>query len=335
MEPNGAVAGRARAWPADHSGRRVRGTRGGGPAHVRRPVRPGGPWCPACERSKHGLGRVCKRRDCPGYVDLWMRDQRTRILDNLWSYTGAVCMVTLTPPGREELPWDRHRCTHAPGVTCSGTIGCRVVASYAREFNEQAMANWSSLWESVRVSCSKKFGPGIVNLLAYAPEPQQRGVIHFHVCLGASTPRERAALVYAAKLLAKRAPRHGWGTVDDAPAYQPLKHAGYAAAYLAKYLTQPEHAGSLRALVLDGQAPRRAIYVATRLTRRTRCTMRNLRARRYVWVLTNRNVSPREAELTVARWGLLASLRQLRGIVDREAVRIGYAPSTTAPALSS
>lgn len=73
---------------------------------------------------------MCKRRDCPGYVDLWMRDQSVRLLENLWRYEGAVCMVTLTPPGRDQLPWDRHRCTHPPGAACSGTLGCRVVASY-------------------------------------------------------------------------------------------------------------------------------------------------------------------------------------------------------------
>ena len=162
------------------------------------------------------------------------------------------------------------------------------------------MRRWSSLWASVRVDCHRKFGPGVVKLLAYAPEPQQRGAIHMHICLGARTPRERAALKYAARLLARRSKAHGWGTVDDRPAYQSLKHAGYAAAYLRKYLTKAEHAKSLRSLVLDGQAPTRAVYVTSALTVGPRCTMRNLRSRRYVFMLTRRSMRCPQVEAWLA-----------------------------------
>jgi hypothetical protein len=68
-----------------------------------------------------------------------------------------------------------------------------------------------------------------------------------------------------------------------------------AAAYIAKYLTKNGRRG-LRELALTQQAPRRSVYVHRQLTADTRCTMRNLRARRFVWWRWRVRVSCREAE---------------------------------------
>ena len=40
--------------------------------------------CPKYGRSLYAgsLARTCKRRDCPGYVAVWMGDQRVRLLEN-------------------------------------------------------------------------------------------------------------------------------------------------------------------------------------------------------------------------------------------------------------
>lgn len=280
------------------------------PSYLRRPTA----ICPACARTLTGAGKVCKRRDCPGYVQTWMGDQGVRLLENLHSYRGSVAMLTLTPPGADELPWDVAYCAerHGPGERCSGVHGCRVRPSAARAFNESAMRRWSALWNSVRVDCHRKFGAGVVRLLAYAPEPQRRGVIHFHICLGARTPRERKCLRYAARLLSKRAAAHGWGSVDGRPAFQPLKNAAQAASYLSKYLIKSEHSGSLRQLVLNGEAPRRAVYVSSALTASTRCTMRNLRSRRYLWRLERVQYGCREVEPRLAWLRLEAARRQCR-----------------------
>ena len=252
--------------------------------------------CDYCGRSVHGNARSCKRRSCSGYVNLWMGDQSARLLENLWAYRGQVAMVTITPPGADRLPWDRDACTHGPDVKCSGTIGCKVSAWHARDFNESAMRRWSALWASVRVDCHRKFGPGVVQLLAYGIEPQQRGVIHLHICLGAGSKRERNCLRYAARLLARRAGNHGWGKVDDRPAFKQLRNAGSAAAYLSKYLTKQDHAKGVRALLMDGHAPARCFYVSPRLSTVTRATMRNLRGRRYVWARTRRTVACSEVQ---------------------------------------
>lgn len=252
-----------------------------------------------------------------------MGDQAVRLLDNLVRYQGAVCMVTLTAPGREILPWDRTKCTHEPGVTCSGLLGCVVEASAGRAFNEAAMRRWSSLWDSVRVDCHRKFGAGTVKLLAYAPETQRRGVLHYHVVLGAGNRRERACLRYAARLLAKRADAHGWGKVDDGPAYRQLGHAAQAAVYLSKYLVKVDADGSLRELVLAGEAPRRAVYVSRTLTRVSRCTMRNLRGRRYAYKLSGRRMTCAESERFLLMQRMASCLGTLHGVTARESARLG------------
>jgi len=75
-----------------------------------------------------------------------------------------------------------------------------------------------------------------------------------------------------------------------------LFEAGRAACYLSKYLSAEAKSG-VRELVVSGQAPRRAVYVATRLTMRTRCTMRNLRTRRYAYMVDRVRLPMPEVEL--------------------------------------
>lgn len=63
-----------------------------------------------------------------------------------------------------------------------------------------------------------------------------------------------------------------------------LYEAGRAACCLSKYLSA-ELRSDVREVVVSGQAPKRALYVAPRLTMRTRCTMRNPRTRRYAFMI--------------------------------------------------
>jgi hypothetical protein len=81
-------------------------------------------FCPQCLRTLW-QGRSCKRRDCPGYARLYLRDQAERLRANLAAWDGKTCLVTLTAPGADVLPWDGRRCR--PGKhRCSGVHGCRV-----------------------------------------------------------------------------------------------------------------------------------------------------------------------------------------------------------------
>ena len=82
-------------------------------------------FCPDCLRSLWQGGGRCKRRDCPGYAPIYLRDQAERLRQNLAAWDGKTCLVTLTAPGAYELPWDRSKCPPGEHV-CSGKLGCRV-----------------------------------------------------------------------------------------------------------------------------------------------------------------------------------------------------------------
>jgi hypothetical protein len=115
-----------------------------------------------------------------------------------------------------------------------------------------------------------------------AVEQQRRGVLHWHLVVGYSTPGERAAADRYVAELVDRAPRHCFGFVDRK---LDVKEPTAAAAYLSSYfvtgkggkLTLTE---SVRADVL----PPSIFYVAPALSRRSGLTMRSLRLRRYLWV---------------------------------------------------
>jgi hypothetical protein len=92
--------------------------------YVARVVRDERTFCADCFRSLW-QGRICKRRDCPGYARLYLRDQAERLRANLAVWEGKTCMVTLTAPGADVLPWDRSQCAESDH-RCSGKRGCMV-----------------------------------------------------------------------------------------------------------------------------------------------------------------------------------------------------------------
>jgi hypothetical protein len=278
---------------------------------------------------------ACTRRTCPGYVDVWLGDQRQRIWANLLAYPGNVFMVTITAPS---IPWDPQYCTHATSVKCSGTLGCRVDAERARAFNLASARAHSSMHRAASEAVRRKQGSGALQRLAYAPELQARGVIHWHVVLGVATPREKAAAHQYVNELHRLAPSYGYGFVDRG---RPVKWRGKtpvrfrleerpahrAAAYISKYLTKVAGESSLRELVVRQEAPQRSVYVANALTSKTRYTMRNLRIRRAIYVQWRVTLPPAQAE---AIW-------QLQRVFDGELLepvdevpQAGLAPPATA-----
>ena len=77
------------------------------------------------------------------------------------------------------------------------------------------MRAWSALWNVVRSRVNRDHGTGAASRLAYAPEAQQRGAIHFHIVFGAVSARERAALDDIAHDLATIGAGYGWGRVHS------------------------------------------------------------------------------------------------------------------------
>jgi hypothetical protein len=250
-----------------------------------------------------------------------MGDNFVRLLENVLAYSGLTCMLTLTAPGAESLPWDEHACAHLGKHSHSGRLGCRVEPSALRLFNENSMRSWPAMWNAIRARINRQLGAGAAALLAYAPEPQRRGAIHFHIIFGAGTPRERRALDEIVDHIAVLGTGYGWGRVHS-PKFKDvgirpdgrtqgglaLYAAGRAALYVSKYLSS-DGKSSARELVLSGEAPRRAVYVATRLTMRTRCTMRNLRTRRYAYMVDRVRLPMTEVEAWLRDYRLRCSWR--------------------------
>lgn len=230
--------------------------------------------CPYCRQPKYTRGRACRRRSCPGYVDTWLFDNRVRILENLNQLEGLVVMTTITAPS---LPWSTE-CAALGEHKHSPDLGCRVEPTVAASFNADADKRYSRLHKAAAQAVYRRYR-SYPKRWAYAPEPQGRGVIHWHVVLAWDTPMKRATSRFYVRKLHQMAGEYGYGFVDRNLQPRP---AGKAAAYISKYLTKEERRG-LRELVLSHQAPTRAVYVHRDLTRTTRCTMRTLRVRRYVW----------------------------------------------------
>jgi hypothetical protein len=218
---------------------------------------------------------------------LWAGDNKNRILSNLIDgYGGAVVLLTITAPGADVLPWD----------------GERVEREAARAWNVSAPKQWSAMHRRLAVVVGRL---GLKpNLLAYVWAFQKRGVLHLHLALGAETVAESyAAKVYGQLLKGDRATsdplrvagvkgpadlgrgwakESGFGFVD----VQPMRGGAKGlASYLAKYVCKDGVNGrpELAETVDHPDVPARPIYVSRQLTATTRCTMRNLRLRRYFW----------------------------------------------------
>lgn len=194
-------------------------------------------------------------------------------------------MVTLTPPGADELPWDTARCTHRPGLPCSGSRGCRIDyeaaaawhASFADRLDALLRAAKAALYRAgLRV-------PPIIRVV----ELQERGALHVHL---AAPVAHRSAFhrlfCELQRLTAK--PKYGFGqrvSWDPARGQDRGQERGLGAYInkLARYVSK-EAAGSAGGLreVLRAMPGRRIFSVSLKITGETRCTMRNLRSLRYL-----------------------------------------------------
>jgi hypothetical protein len=228
-------------------------------------------------------------RTCSGYSALWAGDQRIKLFAALDAYAAEipaghrpqVQMVTITAPGvAGGLGWDPAQCRVKGPHRHSGMIGCKTSAAPAAHFNELAPGWWRSLHHEARQAARRQHGPPPV-LIARVAEIQRRGVLHYHVILGRSTPAEIAAASAYQRELTARAPGHGFGYVDRK---LEVREPGSAAAYLSSYFVDGKKGKiSLRESVTSPAMPRSIIHVAVALTQASGITMRTLRLRRFLW----------------------------------------------------
>ena len=255
-------------------------------------------FCPECLRSLW-QGRTCKRRDCPGYASLYLRDQAERLRVNLAAWDGKTCLVTLTAPGADVLRWDPAKCPEGKH-RCSGKLGCRVHWVAAAGWNKTVTQRLGQLLKVAREQTRRRHGAKArVVVLGYVCEAQQRGVFHPHLILGYESASDRAALDTFRETLKRKRGSYGFGTGSRGSfdAGQPDRYtARDAGRYISKYLRPDRAKVSFVPLLEDINriVPRdrdtgrrkvlvRPVYVSTALTRRTRVTMGFLRFKRWVW----------------------------------------------------
>jgi hypothetical protein len=254
-------------------------------------------FCPECLRSLWA-GTRCKRRDCPAYAGIYLRDQAERLKANLAAWEGKTCLATLTAPGADVLAWDKSKCPEGKHV-CSGKLGCRVSWVAAAGWNATVTKRLGDLLKVARERTRRKHGKARVEVLGYVCEAQQRGVFHPHVVLGYRTAADRAALDTFVDTLRRKRGSYEFGTGRRGsfdPGTPDRFSAGDAARYVSKYL-RPDRAKTSFVPLLEAInriTPRdpetgrhvhlvRPVYVSTALTRRTGVTMGFLRYKRWAW----------------------------------------------------
>jgi hypothetical protein len=239
----------------------------------------------------------CHRRTCPGYSESWARDTRRRLLDNLSAYGGRAVMLTLTPPGAGDLPWDEGVCAHLGPHQHSGELGCRIESAYADRWNETAPERARQLNRVAKQRADRELRRRGINerrgKLVHAWEHQKRGALHQHLLVGmGSEVQDRWGTnvdaswgrLYA-DALRELAPRYGFGFVDTRPLTSAPKPAREAAAYLSGYFISGRgKKAAITETVRSRVVPSLVVYVSPKLTRQTFCTMRNLRRARRLFM---------------------------------------------------
>lgn len=221
-------------------------------------------------------GAFCRRRRCPYCGAAWVRTWESVSRLNLEHYAGPLVMITVTPPGRQVLPWSCGRNhVHSP------KHGCRVKDDAAELWSSDVVKRLASLRDAARIAVKRAGLPVDRLWLERVWEPQQRGVPHAHIVAGAGTADELAAVERFVAELRRLAPSYGFGTQLDVTRPMP---AAEVARYLAGYLLgRSGRKGTVRANLADPRMPRSLIYLSRSLTRETGMTMRRMRVVRWIF----------------------------------------------------
>jgi hypothetical protein len=263
---------------------------------------PGWRHCRGCGRRLYGPGRPCRCRRCPEYGLIWAGDQRQKLFRNLEAVHGEIVLGAVTAPGARELPWDEGACSALGDHQHSGSLGCRVNAKAAREWNESAPGRWRRLHRRAYQDTVKRCGRDSVWMVARVWEMQTRGVLHVHPVLAHVTARQRAGTRCYVGRLAELAPQYGFGFVERKVKPQPAVNA---AAYLSSYFVKGRRGkATLWESVRSAAMPRSIVHVSVKLTQETGCTMRLMRLGRFMWV----------------NWKVAVPYRELR-IIDEQGFR--------------
>ncbi len=209
-------------------------------------------------------------------------------------------MVTLTPPGRDRLPWDEDVCRHLGPHEHTGRNGvCKVKPEICDVWNKKAPGQARKLNRVAKLRADRELSRRGMKekrgKLAHAWEHQKRGPLHMHLIVPMGTEDQDGwgtnvdalwSRLYVGALK-ELAPTYGFGFVDDHPINEGKpKPAREAAAYLSSYLISGKaEKAAITETVRSKVVPSVVVYVSRKLTALTFCTMRNMRrARRlFMW----------------------------------------------------
>ena len=225
---------------------------------------------------------------------------------NVAHYGGAVCLLTLTPPGQDVLPWGNEERLVAGSVGEGNAEFSRLVEYPYREvWNWSAQARASRLFEAAQRSADRfirrQWGGELPRQIGNVRSEQKRGVWHFHWLLPMGSEVERAwsrcirrffekawrqeierwsseerwQMLWA-EYCGERVPRgfYGFGFVDRRTGRHSASNRK-ASRYMAR------NAAGYMAHNVAGVGRH---YVSARLVRETGVTMRALRACNWLYV---------------------------------------------------
>lgn len=216
-------------------------------------------WSPWDTCSECGFrlwrGNPCGRDRCPSNSGRWLNRHLRKVRVNLAACTGELMMFTITGPGGDRTDFD----------------------TWA--WNVSSWERFRRLRDLAGKQASREV-PGIPSrLVAWVPELQRRGMLHFHLVFEASTLLERRWSERYCKYLRAHVLEHGFGSQVAKGTWAREGVARYVSK-LAGYLTKGRE---LLEAWEAGDVPGRAFYVARRLTSTTGCTIRQLRRGARLW----------------------------------------------------
>jgi hypothetical protein len=254
-------------------------------------------WCPGgCGKLIRRVRRSCGRRWCDAVRPSWASSFRSVIHSALDAYCelygseARVLQGVLTCTA-EPWWWDKSKCSHAPGMACSGPLGCRVLDSISEDQRRLWSARRHETLNAARTAAIRQLRregwteEKMPSLLLWVLEDQSRGVPHLHFVLGHTTALEKAFARTFFRELKSAAYAHGLGhatTYEKAVLEQGKYEARRLRNYVAKlgrYLSKSDGAAAF----LLRHSGERIFYIAPWLSRLSGVTMTIARLSRRVW----------------------------------------------------
>ena len=142
-----------------------------------------------------------------------------------WSFARSISasLPHLTASGSEALPFQL-----TAALSTQALCNLLALVGFGERFRRHGedMDRWLALGSTLFLYASLNyvFTPLLANsfvsqgdflrMLAYVPQLQHRGVLHWHIVLAFSTPRQRKAAEHYVAQLHHLAPRHEFGNID-------------------------------------------------------------------------------------------------------------------------